>query len=165
MAKESSFDVVSVVDMQEVDNAYQQAARELTQRYDLKGTGATLELSKKDGVLKVEAPSEFVASQVRDVLATKLTRRGIDLTAVRWSDPQAASGMTVRQTGTIVQGIDQDTAKKIAKDVRDLKVKAKATVEGDKLRVSSGSKDVLQSVISALRERDYGQPLQFVNYR
>lgn len=165
MAKESSFDVVSVVDMQEVDNAYQQAARELTQRYDLKGTGATLELSKKDGVLKVEAPSEFVASQVRDVLATKLTRRGIDLTAVRWSDPQAASGMTVRQTGTIVQGIDQDTAKKIAKDVRDLKVKAKANVEGDKLRVSSASKDVLQSVISALRERDYGQPLQFVNYR
>ena len=165
MAKESSFDVVSVVDMQEVDNACQQAARELTQRYDLKGTGATLELSKKDGVLKVEAPSEFVASQVRDVLATKLTRRGIDLTALRWSDPQAASGMTVRQTGTIVQGIDQDTAKKIAKDIRDLKVKAKATVEGDKLRVSSASKDVLQSVISALRERDYGQPLQFVNYR
>ena len=165
MAKESSFDVVSVVDMQEVDNACQQAARELSQRYDLKGTGAALELSKKDGVLKVEAPSEFVASQVRDVLATKLTRRGIDLTAVRWSDPQAASGMTVRQTGTIVQGIDQDTAKKIAKDIRDLKVKAKATVEGDKLRVSSASKDVLQSVISALRERDYGQPLQFVNYR
>ena len=165
MAKESSFDVVSVVDMQEVDNACQQAARELSQRYDLKGTGAALELSKKDGSFRIEAPSEFVASQVRDVLATKLTRRGIDLTAVRWSDPQAASGMTVRQTGTIVQGIDQDTAKKIAKDVRDRKVKAKATVEGDKLRVSSASKDVLQSVISALRERDYGQPLQFVNYR
>lgn len=165
MAKESSFDVVSVVDMQEVDNACQQAARELTQRYDLKGTGATLELSKKDGSLKIEAPSEFVASQVRDVLATKLTRRGIDLAAVRWADPQAASGMTVRQVGTIVQGIDADTAKRIAKDIRDLKVKAKATVEGDKLRVSSASKDVLQSVISALRERDYGQPLQFVNYR
>ena len=165
MAKESSFDVVSVVDMQEVDNAYQQAARELVQRYDLKGTGATLELSKKDGSFKIEAPSEFVASQVRDVLATKLTRRGIDLTAVRWADPQAATGMTVRQMGTIVQGIDTDTAKKISKDIRDLKVKAKATIEGDKLRVSSASKDVLQSVIAALRERDYGQPLQFVNYR
>ena len=165
MAKESSFDVVSVVDMQEVDNACQQAARELTQRYDLKGTGATLELSKKDGSFKIEAPSEFVASQVRDVLATKLTRRGIDLTAVRWADPQAATGMTVRQMGTIVQGIDADTAKKISKDIRDLKVKAKATIEGDKLRVSSASKDVLQFVIAALRERDYGQPLQFVNYR
>ena len=165
MAKESSFDVVSVVDMQEVDNAYQQAARELTQRYDLKGTGATLELSKKDDSFKIEAPSEFVASQVRDVLAAKLTRRGIDLTAVRWADPQAATGMSVRQAGTIVQGIDADTAKKISKDIRDLKVKAKATIEGDKLRVSSASKDVLQSVIAALKERDYGQPLQFVNYR
>lgn len=72
MAKESSFDVVSTVDMQEVDNAYQQAARELTQRYDLKGTGATLELSKKDGAFKIEAPSEFVASQVRDILGSKL---------------------------------------------------------------------------------------------
>ena len=165
MAKESSFDVVSVVDMQEVDNAYQQAARELTQRYDLKGTGATLELSKKDGSFKIEAPSEFVASQVRDVLATKLTRRGIDLTAVRWADPQGASGMMVRQMGSIVQGIDTDTAKKISKDIRELKLKAKATIEGDKLRVSSASKDVLQAVIAALKERDYGQPLQFVNYR
>ena len=165
MAKESSFDVVSVVDMQEVDNAYQQAARELTQRYDLEGTGATLELSKKDGSFRIEAPSEFVASQVRDVLGSKLTRRGIDLSAVRWADPQPAAGMTVRQSGTIVQGIDADTAKRIAKDIRDLKLKCKPTVEGDKLRVSSASRDVLQSVISSLKERDYGQPLQFVNYR
>ena len=165
MAKESSFDVVSTVDMQEVDNAYQQAARELTQRYDLKGTGATLELSKKDGAFKIEAPSEFVASQVRDLLGSKLVKRGIDLSAIRWADPQAATGMSVRQTGTIVQGIDQDTAKHIAKDIRDLKVKAKATVEGDKLRVSSASRDVLQSVIAALKGNDYGQPLQFVNYR
>ena len=165
MAKESSFDVVSVVDMQEVDNAYQQAARELVQRYDLKGTGATLELSKKDATFRIEAPSEFVAGQVRDVLGSKLTRRGIDLAAVRWDKPQDASGMSVRQTGTVVQGIDQDTAKRIAKDVRDLKLKCKPTVEGDKLRVSSPSRDVLQSVISALRDADYGQPLQFVNYR
>lgn len=167
MAKESSFDVVSTVDMQEVDNAYQQAARELTQRYDLKGTGATLELSKKDGAFKIEAPSEFVASQVRDILGSKLVKRGIDLSAIRWADPQAATGMSVRQAGVIVQGIDQDTAKRISKDIRDLKVKvkAKATVEGDKLRVSSASRDVLQSVIAALKGNDYGQPLQFVNYR
>lgn len=163
MAKESSFDVVSTVDMQEVDNAYQQAARELTQRYDLKGTGATLELSKKDGAFKIEAPSEFVASQVRDILGSKLVKRGIDLSAIRWADPQAATGMSVRQAGAIVQGIDQDTAKRISKDIHDLKVKA--TVEGDKLRVSSASRDVLQSVIAALRGNDYGQPLQFVNYR
>ncbi|MGL5174035.1 MAG: YajQ family cyclic di-GMP-binding protein [Olsenella sp.] len=165
MAKESSFDVVSVVDMQEVDNAFQQASRELSQRYDLKGTGATLDLSKKDGVFSIEAPSEFIASQVRDVLSSKLVKRGIDLAAVRWDKPQAATGMTVRQSGSVIQGIDQDTAKRIAKDIRDSKVKAKATVEGDKLRVSSASRDVLQSVIASLKEGDYGQPLQFVNYR
>jgi uncharacterized protein YajQ (UPF0234 family) len=165
MAKESSFDVVSVVDMQEVDNAFQQASRELSQRYDLKGTGATLDLSKKDGVFSIEAPSEFIASQVRDVLSSKLVKRGIDLAAVRWDKPQAATGMTVRQSGSVIQGIDQDTAKRIAKDIRDSKAKAKATVEGDKLRVSSASRDVLQSVIASLKEGDYGQPLQFVNYR
>ena len=165
MAKESSFDVVSTVDMQEVDNACQQASRELSQRYDLKGTGATLELSKKDGALRISAPSEFVASQVRALLGSKLVKRGVDLAAVRWADPVSASGMSVRQTGTVVQGIDQETAKRIAKDIRDLKLKAKATVEGDKLRVSSASRDVLQSVIAELRQRDYGQPLQFVNYR
>lgn len=165
MAKESSFDVVSQVDMQEVDNACQQAARELSQRYDLKSTGATLTLSKKDATIRIEAPSEFVLGQVRDVLGSKLTRRGIDLAAVRWADPQAASGMTVRQTGAVIQGIDADTARRIAKDVRDMRLKCKPTVEGDKLRVSSASKDVLQQVIARLRATDYGQPLQFVNYR
>lgn len=165
MAKESSFDVVSTVDIQEVDNAYQQATRELSQRYDLKGSGATIDFSKKDGAFKIEAPSEFVAGQVRDILGSKLVKRGIDLAAVRWDKLQPASGMSVRQAGSIVQGIDQDTAKKIAKDIRDLKLKCKATVEGDKLRVSSASKDVLQQVIASLKAADYGQPLQYVNYR
>lgn len=165
MAKESSFDVVSEVDMMEVDNAFQQAARELTQRYDLKDSGATLELSKKEAKFTIEAPADFVASQVRDVLGSKLVKRGIDLTAIRWADPIPAAGSTVRQIGSIVSGIDQETAKKIAKDIRDMKVKAKATVEGDKLRVSSASRDVLQSVIASLKEKDYGQPLQFNNYR
>ena len=106
-----------------------------------------------------------MAGQVRDILGSKLVKRGIDLAALRWAEPQTATGMSVRQAGTIVQGIDQDTAKKIAKEVRDMKVKAKATVEGDKLRVSSASRDVLQSVIAHLKELDFGQPLQYVNYR
>ena len=165
MAKESSFDVVSNVDIQEVDNAFQQTTRELTQRYDLRQSGATIAFSKKDETFTIQAPSEFVAEQVIDVLGTKLVRRGIDLSAVRWDKPPAAAGSSVRQLGHIVQGIDQDTAKKIAKDIRDLKLKCKPMVEGDKLRVSSASKDVLQKVISVLKENDYGQPLQFVNYR
>lgn len=165
MAKESSFDVVSTVDIQEVDNAFQQTARELTQRYDLRQSGAKIAFSKKDQTFTISAPSEFVASQVIDVLGTKLVRRKIDLSSIRWDKPIPAAGSTVRQTGHVVQGIDQDTAKKIAKDIRDLKLKCKPTVEGDKLRVSSASKDVLQQVIAMLREADYGQPLQFVNYR
>jgi uncharacterized protein YajQ (UPF0234 family) len=165
MAKESSFDVVSTVDIQEVDNAFQQTSRELTQRYDLRQSGATISFSKKDQTFTVAAPSEFVAGQVIDVLGTKLVRRQIDLKAIRWDKPQAAAGSSVRQIGHVVQGIDQDTAKRIAKDIRDLKLKCKPVVEGDKLRVSSASKDVLQQVIAKLREADYGQPLQFVNYR
>ncbi|EPD78118.1 MULTISPECIES: YajQ family cyclic di-GMP-binding protein [Atopobiaceae] len=165
MAKESSFDVVSEVDMMEVDNAYQQATRELSQRYDLKDSGATLELSKKDAAFTIAAPSDFVASQVRDVLGSKLVKRGIDLKSVRWADPVPAAGSSVRQIGKLVQGIDQETAKRIAKDIRDMKVKAKATVEGEKLRVASASRDTLQSVIAFLKEQEYGQPLQYVNYR
>lgn len=165
MAKDSSFDVVSTVDIQEVDNAFQQTSRELTQRYDLRQSGATISFSKKDELFTIAAPSEFIAGQVIDVLGTKLVRRGVDLTAIKWDKPQPAAGSSVRQTGHVVQGIDQDTAKKIAKDIRDLKLKCKPVVEGDKLRVSSASKDVLQQVIAMLREADYGQPLQFVNYR
>lgn len=165
MAKDSSFDVVSQVDMQEVDNAYQQTARELTQRYDLKDSGATIDLSKADKLFTINAPADFVARQVTDILNSKLIKRGIDLKAISWDAPQAASGGTVRVLGHIVEGIDQPTAKKINKDVKDRKLKVKVTIEADKLRVSSASKDALQEVIAFLRDQDYGQPLQFTNYR
>ncbi len=165
MAKDSSFDVVSQVDMQEVDNAYQQTARELTQRYDLKDSGATIDLSKADKVFTINAPADFVSRQIIDVLNSKLIKRGVDIKSVTWDSPQAASGGTVRVIGRIIEGIDQATAKKINKDVKDAKFKVKVTIEADKLRVSSASKDALQQVIGFLREQDYGQPLQFTNYR
>ncbi|MBM6778126.1 YajQ family cyclic di-GMP-binding protein [Collinsella tanakaei] len=165
MAKDSSFDVVSQVDMQEVDNAYQQAAREISQRYDLKDSGATIDLSKGDKLVTVNAPADFVARQIIDLFSSKLIKRGIELAAVSWDAPQAASGGTVRVLGHIVEGIDQPTAKKINKDIKDAKLKVKVTIESDKLRVTSASKDALQQVIAMLRERDYGQPLQFTNYR
>lgn len=165
MAKDSSFDVVSQVDLQEADNAYQQTCRELTQRYDLKQTGATIDFDKQSGSFTIAAPSEFIASQVADVLGRKLVRRGVDLSALRWDKPQPAAGSSVRQHGQLIQGIDKETAKRISKDIRDMKLKCKPTVEGDKLRVSSPSKDVLQQVIAALKETDYNQPLQFTNYR
>ena len=165
MAKESSFDVVSTVDMQEVDNAFQQAKKELSQRYDLKDSGVEIALDKAGKSMTVSAPSEFVARQVIDVVGSKLVRRGIDLAAVRWGEAQPAAGQSVRQTASIVEGIDKDVAGRINKDIKGTKLKVKVQIEGDKLRVSSASRDTLQEVIAFLKGRDYGQPLQYVNYR
>ena len=165
MAKESSFDIVSTIDMQEVDNAFQQTKKEITQRYDLKGSGAELSLDKQKKTITVAAPADFVARQVIDIMGSKLIKRGIDLAAVKWGDPQAATGQSVRQTATIVEGIDKETAGKINKDIKAQKLKVKVTIEGDKLRVSSASRDTLQEVIAFLKGQDYGQPLQYVNYR
>lgn len=165
MAKESSFDVVSSVDMQEVDNAFQQAKKELSQRYDLKGSGAEITLDKQKKTITVAAPADFVARQVIDIIGSKLIKRGIDLAAVKWGDPQAATGQSVRQVATIVEGIDKETAGKINKDIKGTKLKVKVAIEGDMLRVSSASRDTLQEVIAFLKGQDYGQPLQYVNYR
>lgn len=165
MAKDSSFDVVSQVDMQEVDNAYQQTSREISQRYDLKDSGSTIDLSKAERTVTIVAPADFVARQITDVLNSKLIKRGVDIKAISWDAPQAASGGSVRVVGRVVEGIDQACAKKINKDIKDLKLKVKVTIEADKLRVASASKDALQAVIQFLRDQDYGQPLQFTNYR
>ena len=156
MAKECSFDVVSTVDMQEVDNAFQQAKKELAQRYDLKDSGAEITLDKANKAITVAAPAEFVAKQVIDVIASKL---------VKWGEVQPAAGQSVRQTANVVEGIDKDTAGKINKDIKATKLKVKVQIEGDKLRVSSTSRDTLQEVIAFLKGQDYGQPLQYVNYR
>ncbi len=165
MAKESSFDIVSTTDIQEVDNAYQQARKELAQRFDLKGSGAQISFDKSAKTLTIKAPSDFVAGQVVDILGSKLLRRGIDLAAVRWGDSQPAAGQSVVKTATIVEGIDKETAGKINKDIKALKLKAKVQIEGDQLRVSSASRDTLQEVIAFLKGQDYGLPLQYVNYR
>jgi len=165
MAKDSSFDVVSQVDIQEVDNAFGQAKKEITQRYDLKDSGASISLDKANKTLTVSAPSDFVAKQVIDIISSKLIKRGIDLGAVNWGKVEAASGGTVKQTASIVDGIDKETAGKINKDIKATKLKVKVTIEGDKLRVSGPKLDTLQEVIAFLKEQDYGQPLQFTNYR
>lgn len=165
MSKDSSFDVVSQVDLQEVDNAYQQAAKELKQRYDLKDSGATLEFDKSGSSFTLVAPSDFIATQVRDVLISKLVRREVDPKAVTWSGPVAASGSMVRYSGAVVSGIDEDMIKRINKDIKAQKFKVKSVIEGDKIRVSSPSRDALQEVITFLKEAEYEIPLQYINYR
>ena len=151
--------------MQEVDNAFQQAKRELVQRYDLKDSGATIDLDKTAKTLTVAAPADFVAKQVIDIINTKIIKRGIELTALKWGKPIAATGQSVRIVGQIVEGIDKETTGKINKDIKGTKIKVKVQIEGDKLRVSSASRDALQEVIAFLKTQDYGQPLQYTNYR
>ncbi len=165
MAKDQSFDVVSQVDMQEIDNAVQQTSKEISQRYDLKGTDAAVSLDKAAATITVTAPADFVAKQVVDVLASKVIKRGIDLKALNWGDTESASGGTVRLTAAIVNGIETDLAKRINKEIRDQKYKVKVQIEGDKLRVSGPKRDELQEVIAFLKEQNYGIPLQFTNYR
>ena len=165
MAKDSSFDVVSQVDMQEIDNAFGQAKKEIANRYDLKDTKSSIVLDKVAKKLTISAPSDFVAKQVMDILTSKLVKRGIDLSAVKWGALENASGGTVRQIGSIVEGIDKETASKINKDIKGTKLKVKVTIEGDKLKVSGPKIDTLQEVIAFLKNQDYGQPLQFNNYR
>lgn len=165
MAKDQSFDVVSQVDLQEVDNAVQQSLKEIAQRYDLKDTGSSITFDRSASTVSVNAPSDFVLGQVKDILASKLVRRTIDLKAVSWGKPETGSGGSARVVGTIVNGIEAEIARRINKEVRDQKFKVKVQIEGDKVRVFSASRDELQAVITFLKEQDYGIPLQFVNYR
>jgi uncharacterized protein YajQ (UPF0234 family) len=165
MAKDSSFDIVSQVDMQEIDNAYGQATKELKQRYDLKDTGSKIDLDKQRKTITITAPSDFTVKQIIDILESKLIRRKVDIKSIKWGKPENAAGGNVRQVGTIVEGIDRDTAGKINKDIKAQKLKVKVTIEEDKLRVTGPKIDTLQEVIAFLKEKDYGQPLQYVNYR
>lgn len=167
MAKESSFDVVSQVDLQEVRNAVDQAQREIGQRFDFKGTGSALELTT-DGnadVIAVRSNTEQKVKDVVKVLEEKLVKRKVAIKALQKGEIQPAAGGTARQTLGINQGISSDKAREIVKFVKDMKTKTQVAVQGDQVRVSAKSKDTLQDVIQSLKEHDFGIPLQFTNYR
>ncbi|MEV5653041.1 YajQ family cyclic di-GMP-binding protein [Nocardia sp. NPDC052254] len=161
---DSSFDVVSKVDRQEVDNALNQAAKELNTRYDFRGTGAGIEWSGEEKIV-LTAESEERVQAALEVFKEKLIRRDISLKAFESGEP-AASGKTYKITGTLIQGISQENAKKITKKIRDEGPKGvKAQIQGDELRVSSKKRDDLQAVIALLKGADLDLALQFVNYR
>jgi len=160
---DSSFDIVSKVDRQETDNALNQAAKEIQQRYDFKGTDA--EISWSGESILIKANSEERAKAALDVFQTKLIKRGISLKSLDSSEPQP-SGKEFRITSTMKNGIDQENAKKISKIIRDEGPKSlKSQIQGDELRVSSKSRDDLQQLIALLRGKDLDIDLQFVNYR
>lgn len=161
---DSSFDVVSKLDRQEVDNALNQAAKELSQRYDFRGTNTKIEWSGEENIV-ITSDAEERAQAGLDVFKEKLIRRDISLKAFDAGEV-IASGKTYKVTGTLVQGIDSEKAKKITKAIRDEGPKGvKAQIQGEELRVSSKKRDDLQDVISLLKGKDFEIALQFVNYR
>lgn len=163
MPSESSFDIVSKADHQEVDNALTQTARELTQRFDFKNTGAAIAWSGEK--IELRANAEGRVSAVLDLFKERLVKRGISLKALEAGEPQL-SGKEYRISASITEGISQDNAKKVSKIIRDEGPKGiKAQIQGDELRVSSKSKDDLQTVMSLLKGKDFDFAIQFTNYR
>ena len=163
MPSESSFDIVSKVDRQEVDNAVNQTAREISQRFDFKNTGAGIAWSGERIELRADAEGRVLA--VLDVFKDKLIKRGISLKALDAGEPQL-SGKVYKISASVTEGISQDNAKKLSKLIRDEGPKGvKAQIQGDELRVSSKSKDDLQDVITLLKSQDFDFAVQFTNYR
>ena len=152
-----SFDVVSKVDLNIISEAVNATGKEIANRYDFKGTNSTLELNEKDNELKVAA--------LRDVLFTRLAKRGVALKNLTQGKVESALGGNAKQIIKIQQGIPSDKAKEISKYIKDAKLKVAASIQGDQLRVSSKSKDELQATIGKLGEKDFGLDLQFTNYR
>jgi cyclic-di-GMP-binding protein len=166
MAQNHSFDVSTGVDLQEVDNAVNQARKEIAQRYDFKGTDCTLELDRGDGAVELEADDEYRLKAVHEVLVAKLAKRGVPLRNLDPTEPETGSLGRARQVVRFRQGIPADTAKRMVKDVKELKLKkVQAQIQGEELRVTSPDRDALQEVIAFLRKGDYGVELQFGNYR
>ena len=159
-----SFDVVSEVDMQEVRNAVDQAARELANRYDFKGTNSVIELA--DDTIKMATASEDRLIALRVLLEEKLVKRQVSLKSIDYGKVEEASGATVRQTAAIVAGISSDKARELNKFIKGLGLKGiQSQTQGEQLRVIGKKRDDLQGVISALKEADLGIPLQFNNFR
>jgi uncharacterized protein YajQ (UPF0234 family) len=166
MATQCSFDITSNVDLQEVDNALNQARKEVAQRYDFKGAKASIDFDAKESKLVLAAEDEFKVNALWEIVSTRLVRRNVPVKNLNRGAAVPAANSTVRQEITLQQGIPSDTAKDIVKYLKDAKLKkVQASIQGDQLRITSGSKDDLQDVMRLLREQDFGVALQFGNYR
>jgi cyclic-di-GMP-binding protein len=166
MAKQSfSFDVVSEVSMHEMDNALDQAKKELITRYDFKGTNSSIEYKRDEKQIVLISSSDFKLRALRDILLTKTVKRGISPKAITFKDPEKAFGNHMRQIAEITTGIPKDRAKELVASIKGLGLKVQSQIEGEKVRVSAAKKDDLQSVISHIKAMDFPIPLNFTNYR
>ena len=166
MAETSSFDVTSAVDYQEVDNALNQARKEVAQRYDFKGATAEIDFNKAENQLTLIASDEFKMNALWEIVLTRLVRRGVPTKNFKAGASEPAAGGTVRRVIPIQQGIPTEAAREIVKFLKDKRLKrVQAAIQADQVRVSSPSKDDLQEAMRLLREQDFGIALQFGNYR
>ncbi|MBV8781092.1 MAG: YajQ family cyclic di-GMP-binding protein [Phycisphaerae bacterium] len=165
MPSDSSFDIVSEINLQEMDNAINQAVKEITTRYDFKGTAASVEFNRKDKELTLTADAEPQLEAVRKVVIEKMIKRGVDPKAMDPQKVEQATHKTVRQKVKLKDGIDKDTSKAIQKTIKELKLKVNASIQGEALRVSGSKRDDLQAVIAHLKANPPAVPIQFTNYR
>ena len=163
MAQQNSFDIVSQVDRAEVTNAIQQTIKEVRQRFDFKGSTATVALEKDELILSAE--DETKLRNMNDIFQQKLVRRGVPLKALSYGNVDPAAGGTVRQHVQIQQDIPQEKAKEVVKFIKDSKAKVQASIQGETVRVSGKDRDTLQQVIASLKTKDFGINMQFTNYR
>lgn len=165
MAQQFSFDIVSEVNLQEVDNALNQARKEIAQRYDFKGINTTLDFSEKDKTITLTTGDEFHLKSAIDILQTKMIKRGVHIKALKYGSIENATGGAVRQVITLRIGIDKEDAKNIVKMVKDSKIRVQAQIMDDQVRVSGRDKDDLQKVIKLVNDANLPFATQFVNYR
>ena len=165
MASDYSFDIVSKVDLQEVDNAVQQVMKEVLTRFDFKGSKSSVTLNREEKKVNLFAEDEMKLNSLRDMLATKLAKRSVSLKALKYGEEEDALGGAKRQSAEIILGIPQDKAKDIVKTIKEAKLKVQASIQGDQIRVSGKAKDDLQTVMHILKESPIEVPIQFVNYR
>jgi uncharacterized protein YajQ (UPF0234 family) len=164
MASDNSFDVVSKVDLQEVKNAIDQASKEVHTRFDLKDTKSTIQL-EGDETIQLASASEYSLKAVTEILSQRMVKRGISLKNLEYEKVEPAANSSVRQKIKLKQGVNSDAAKKIVAMIKESKLKAQASIQGDTVRVVSKDKDVLQQIMGKLRSGDFGVALQFTNYR
>lgn len=160
-----SFDIVSETNMQEVDNAINQAVKEIATRFDFKGGRNTIELDKEAKIVKIIADDDMKLRAIHQLIEQKLAKRGVDLGCLDFGDHEEASGQTIRQKITIKSGIDKESAKKIVKSIKDSKLKVQAQIQDEQVRVSGKKIDDLQEVIALLKQNSPGIPLQYINMR
>jgi uncharacterized protein YajQ (UPF0234 family) len=165
MAQEFSFDVVSKVDLQEVSNAVQQASKEIATRFDFRGSKSEIGWNEKELELTLHSDDEGKLKSVKDILETRLVKRGVALKSLDYQKLEPATMGTVRQVAKIQQGIPSERAKEMVKAIKERKLKVQAAIQGDQLRVSGRAKDDLQEAMGVLRAGDFGVPVQFTNYR